>query len=55
MSHHSKKYKIFNVYSDDVLFGSSKCVFSTLGKRTKMFGEMVNKMVMLNKNGQGLF
>ena len=37
-----------------------KCVFSTLGntlskKRTKMFCEMVNKMVMLNKNGQGLF
>ena len=38
----------------------SDCVFSTLGntlskKHTKMFCEMVDKMVMLNKNGQGLF
>ena len=38
----------------------SERVFSTLGntlskKRTKMSREMVDKMVMLNKNGQGLF
>ena len=39
----------------------SVCVFSTLGntlstkKGTKMFCEMVDKMIILNKNGQGLF
>ena len=38
----------------------SECVFSTLGntlskKLNKMFCEMVDKMVILNKDGQGLF
>ena len=46
-----------------IMFSSdpSEYVFSTLGntlskkKQTKIFCEMVDKMVILNKNGQGLF